>query len=57
MVLELLSILRWKERAQAHEGHQRIFAGCQECGYPMRVASGDTGSQNGVIVMFHIAWI
>jgi hypothetical protein len=30
--------------------------GRQECGDPMRVTSGDIGSQKGVIVMSHIAW-
>jgi len=30
--------------------------GCQEWGDPIRVASGDAGFQDGVIVMSHIAW-
>jgi len=30
--------------------------GSQEWGDPMRVTSGDAGSQEGVIVTFYIAW-
>jgi hypothetical protein len=30
--------------------------GRQEWGDPMRIASGDAGSQEGVIVTSHIAW-
>jgi len=30
--------------------------GRQDCADPIRVTSGDIGSQKGVIVMFHIAW-
>jgi hypothetical protein len=29
----------------------------QEWGDPMRVASGDAGSQEGLILMSHIAWV
>jgi hypothetical protein len=30
--------------------------GCQECGDPMRVSSGDAKTQEDVIVTSHIAW-
>jgi hypothetical protein len=31
--------------------------GCQEWDDPMRVANGNTGPQEGVIVMSHITWV
>jgi hypothetical protein len=35
----------------------RHLLGRQECSDPMRVASVDTGSQDGVIVISHIVWV
>jgi hypothetical protein len=47
---------KWWERAQAHEGRQRALAGMPRWADPIRVTSGDAGSQEGVIVTSHISW-
>jgi hypothetical protein len=44
------------EHAQAHDGCQQSLAGDAKNGVIMRVASGDTESQEGVIVTSHIPW-
>jgi hypothetical protein len=57
MVSESLSNLRWESVHKPMRVASKHSLGHQELGDPMKVASGDAGSQEGVIVTSHITWV
>jgi len=57
MISEPLPSLRWGSVHKPMRVTSEHSLGRQEWGDPMRVASGDAGSQEGVIVASHIAWV
>jgi hypothetical protein len=57
MVLEPFLSLRWGCMHKPIRVASELSMGCQEGGDSMRVANGDAGSQEGLIVTSHIAWI